>query len=99
MASSALGLRDVIQNGVRLNPEEVLSGGEEREIEFCCFVDSFVPSGPEDIKLFSGSSQLSMKFSQLINMKMPTIVGIFIFISRQMLVLSYIYLHHENMPI
>ena len=69
--------------GVRLNPEEVLSGGEEREIEFCCFVDSFVPSGPEDL-LFSGSSQLSMKFSQLI---------------RQMLVLSYIYLHQENMPI
>ena len=31
---------------------------------------------------FSCSTQLSMKLSLLINMKMPTIVGIFIFISR-----------------
>ena len=30
------------------------------------------------IKLFSCSTQLRMKFSLLINMKMPTIVGIFI---------------------
>ena len=35
------------------------------------------------IKLFSCSTQLSMKFSLLIKMKMPTIVGIFIFISRE----------------
>ena len=33
-------------------------------------------SGPEVIKLFSCSTQLSMKFSLLINVKMPTIVGI-----------------------
>ena len=39
--------------------------------------------GPEVIKLFSISTQLSMKFYLLINMKMPTIVGIFIFISRE----------------
>ena len=45
-------------------------------------------SGPEVIKLFSCSTQLSMKFSLLINMKMPTIVGIFIFISREMFMLS-----------
>ena len=32
--------------------------------------------GPEAIKLFSCSTQLSMKFSPLINVKMPTIVGI-----------------------
>ena len=31
-----------------------------------------------------------MKFSQLINMKMPTIVGIFIFISREKFMLSYV---------
>ena len=31
-----------------------------------------VMSGPEVIKLFSCSTQLSMKFSLLINMKMPT---------------------------
>ena len=39
-------------------------------------------SGPEVIFFFSYSTQLSMKISLLINMKMPTIVGIFIFISR-----------------
>ena len=32
--------------------------------------------GPEVIKLFSCSTQLSMKFSPLINVKMPTNVGI-----------------------
>ena len=34
---------------------------------------------PEVIKLFSCSTQLSMKFSPLINVKMPTIVGILTF--------------------
>ena len=38
-------------------------------------------SGPEVIKLFSCSTQLSMKFSPLINVKMPTIVGILTCIS------------------
>ena len=38
--------------------------------------------GPEVIKLFLCSTQLSMKFIMLINVKMPTIVGILIFISR-----------------
>ena len=38
-------------------------------------------SGPEVIKLFSYSTQLSMKFIPLINVKMPTIVGILTFIS------------------
>ena len=37
--------------------------------------------GPEVIKLFSYSTQLSMKVFQLINVKMPTIVGILTFIS------------------
>ena len=45
--------------------------------------------GAEVIKLFSCSSKLSMKFSLLINMKMPTIVGIFIFISRENFMLSH----------
>ena len=35
-----------------------------------------------------------MKFSLLINMKMPTIVGIFIFISRENFMLSWV--EHEN---
>ena len=47
-------------------------------------------SDPEVIKHFSCSTQLSMKFSLLINMKMPTIVGIFIFISRENFMLSYV---------
>ena len=38
-------------------------------------------SGLEVIKLFSYSTQLSTKFILLINVKMPTIVGILTFIS------------------
>ena len=37
--------------------------------------------GPEVIKLFPCSTQLSMKFILLINIKKPTIVGILTFIS------------------
>ena len=37
--------------------------------------------GPEVVKLFSDSTQLSTKFILLINVKMPTIVGILTFIS------------------
>ena len=37
--------------------------------------------GPEVIKLFSCSTQLSMEFFLLINVKMPTIVGILTFMS------------------
>ena len=36
----------------------------------------FEQHGPEVIKLFSCSTQMSMKFSPLIYVKMPTIVGI-----------------------
>ena len=38
--------------------------------------------GPEVIKLFSCSALLRLKFILLINVKMPTIVGILTFISR-----------------
>ena len=37
--------------------------------------------GPEVIKLFRCSTQLSAKFIPLINVKMPTLVGILTFIS------------------
>ena len=37
--------------------------------------------GPEVVKLFSCSTQLSTKFILLINFKMPTTVGILTFIS------------------
>ena len=39
--------------------------------------------GLEFIKLFSCSTQLSMKFFLLINAKMPTVVGILTFMSRK----------------
>ena len=38
---------------------------------------------PEVIKFFSCSTQLSMKFFLLINVKMSTIVGILTFVSRK----------------
>ena len=44
---------------------------------------SYAASGPEVIKLFSCSTQLTMKFSLLIYVKMPTIVGILTFMSRK----------------
>ena len=40
-------------------------------------------SGPEVIKLFSCSTQLSMKFFLLLNVEMPIIVGILTFVSRK----------------
>ena len=42
----------------------------------------FNVSGPEVIKHFTCSTQLSMKFILLVNVKMPTIVGILTFMSR-----------------
>ena len=56
---------------------------------FCCHVTVNVLfryvivafPGPEVIKLFSCSTQLNTKFILLINVKMPTIVGILTFIS------------------
>ena len=47
-----------------------------------------VTPGPEVIKLFSYSTQLSMNFFLLISIKMPTIVGILIFISRKNFMLN-----------
>ena len=38
---------------------------------------------PRDYILFSSSTQLSMKFFLLINVKMPTIVGILTFYKRE----------------
>ena len=44
--------------------------------------------GPEVLKRFSYSTQLSMKFFLLINIKMPTIVGILISISRKNFIIN-----------
>ena len=54
----------------------ISSGDNEHEIS---------NPGPKVIKLFSCSTQLSMKISLLINMKMPTKVGIFILIAENFL--------------
>ena len=43
---------------------------------------SLVNQAPRLKKLFSCSPQLSMKIFQLINVKMPTVVGILTFMSR-----------------
>ena len=53
-----------------------------RDCVFFCFFFLFF--------FFFFHAQLSMKFSLLISMKMPTIVGIFIFISREIFIFSYI---------
>ena len=58
-----------------LNPD--CNACEER----CRPTNGFALSGPEVIKPFSYSIQLSTKFILLINVKMPTIVGILTFIS------------------
>ena len=52
-------------------------------IDFICLfkfrVNHLERSGPEVIKLFPCSTQLSMKFFLLMNVKMPTVVGILTF--------------------
>ena len=45
-------------------------------------------SGPEIIKLFSCSTQLNMKFFLLINVTMPTTVGILTFMSGKNIILG-----------
>ena len=55
--------------------------GIKRYFEISVFEISRV--GPEVMKLFSSSNQLSMKFFLLINVKMPTNVGILTFMSRK----------------
>ena len=55
------------------------SGNSEYQDE----VPHDVTSGSEVIKLFLCSTELSMKFFLLINVKMPTIVGILTFMSRK----------------
>ena len=45
--------------------------------------------GPKVIKKFSCSTQLSMKFFLLKNIKMPTTVGILTFLSRKNSILAF----------
>ena len=48
--------------------------------KYMCLAQEHKP-GPEVIKHFSCSTQLRLKFILLINVKMPTIVGILAFMS------------------
>ena len=52
------------------------SSGDIHSMNLPCLTLVGNTSGPEVIKLFSYSTQLSKKFILLINVKMPTIVGI-----------------------
>ena len=54
----------------------VLEGGRGKECKL-------TRPGPEFIKCFSCSTQLSMKFFLLINVKMPIVVGILTFMSKK----------------
>ena len=58
-----------------------------KNISWGTVADHLLP-GPEVIKLFSCSTQLSIKFFLLINVKMPTIVGILTFMSRKNTILG-----------
>ena len=66
--------------------KEIRSIFEEnfRTIELLCDKsnDGSYQPGSEVIKLFTFSTQLSIKFILLINVKMPKIVGILTFMSR-----------------
>ena len=50
-------------------------------VKNCHWSKCYLIPGPEVIKLFSCSTQLSMKFSPLIYVKMPTLVGILTYMS------------------
>ena len=52
------------------------------------FPATFCKQTPKVLKLFSCSTQLSMKIFLLINVKMPTTVGILTFMSRKIFMLS-----------
>ena len=66
-------------------------GGQNNLVRVTCHENVPLPlKYGSEVIFFSCSTQLSMKFSLLINMKMPTIVGIFIFISRETFMLSYV---------
>ena len=54
----------------------------EESLHYCLSSLQFKPD-PEAIKLFSCSTQLSMKFFLLINVTVPTVDGILTFLSRK----------------
>ena len=50
---------------------------------YAIYEQQILKSGPKVIKIISCSTQLSMKFFLLINVKMPTTVGILTLMSRK----------------
>ena len=66
----------------------MVDGKLEAESISCLSLTEYDGCKPEVIKLFSDSTHLSMKFLLTINVKMPTIVGILIFMSRKNSILS-----------
>ena len=70
---------------------------EIADVTICCFCRVLIGKrGPEVIKLVSCSTQLSMKFFLLINVKMPTTVGILIFMSGKIAFSAYLRLRKMN---
>ena len=68
------------QNNNNSNQRDIEGEWIHLQRKWLCLLHFYRP-GPEVIKLFSCSTQLSMKFSPLINVKMPTIVGILTFMT------------------
>ena len=64
-------LWDCFGKKIQLNNTKLIFWGNFERIKSC-----LRKPGPKVIKPFSCSTQLSMKFFLLINVKMPTIVGI-----------------------
>ena len=64
--------------------------------QFCLFIwgTSLKYKKYQEIKLFSGSDNSRMLFVLLIHVKMPTVVGVFTFMSRKIFILSWV--EHEN---
>ena len=72
----------LITESIPMDPKHSVIKVWANEILVLSYIKTFFKHpGPEVIKLFSYSTQLSMKFTLLINVKMPTIVGILTIIS------------------
>ena len=80
MIASSVYFRCVSDENVKVSVNDFIIKSAAIALQVRNFVVSF--PGKEVIKLFSCSAQLSQKFILLINVKMPTIVGILTFISR-----------------
>ena len=88
---------DELLNKVRYMPQSVAIFKVNRYTSvFSAIFTKAYNLAPRLLKLFSCSTQLSMKFFLLINVKMPTIVGILTFISRKIASQTYLILKNAE---